>query len=126
MCAEWHRLFMILRFELITNRDDRLDVLVASQPKLLSNTANMHVNGSGFAKSLISPTDVEQLVSRKDPTWVLDEKSQQSELFKGELRLAAVDSNLIAIEINVQSTIVENSLSALISLVSEHRPDLYG
>jgi len=65
---------MILRFELITNRGDGLDVLVASQLELFPNPANMHIHGSRFAKSLIPPNDVEQLVSRKNPTLVLDEK----------------------------------------------------
>ena len=74
---------MILRFELITNRDDSLDVVFASQTKLFSNPANMHIDGSRFAKSLIPPNDVEQLVSRKNPTLVLDEKFQQTELFQG-------------------------------------------
>ncbi len=116
---------MILRFELITNRNDCLDVLIASQLELLPNPANMDIHGSRFSESLIPPNDVEQLVSRKNLTLVLDQKFQQTELLQGELRLAAIHSNEIGIEINVQSPIVKNSPGAvLIALVPEHRPNL--
>ena len=78
---------MILRFELITNRDDGLDVLFTSQPKLFPNSPNVHVYGPCIAKSLMSPNRIEQLIARKNPVWVLDEKFQETEILQGQLRL---------------------------------------
>ena len=53
--------------------------------QLLAKLLDVHVDGSGVARKVIAPDQVEELAALKDATWMSREQCQQVELLRTEL-----------------------------------------